>query len=110
VSDQEYYVEDNELQIYAKRFEGNISDCQPFTYKATKSDGSALPNFISFEPNSLMFRIKTSSVKNMGFYQVRLMGETEIYNDQLSKVYTTFNLEIKCQPQKITTGSQTIGR
>ncbi|CDW86250.1 ig family protein [Stylonychia lemnae] len=49
----------------------------PITYTSSLANGSPLPSFISFSSANIQYRIETENDKNIGVYNLKLIGQTQ---------------------------------
>ena len=51
-----------------------LSRCGPFTYTITKSNGAAVPSFLTFDPTTLLFNVDTSVLVLTTSYTIKVVG------------------------------------
>ena len=83
-----YQIEDSNLSITLPTLFSNYSFCnQNIEYITKLTDGSALPNFISFDAASTSFSIQTDNFTNAGNYTIKVqfysLNEPTVIDDML---------------------------
>lgn len=58
----------------------SLGFCLPFVYSAIQDDGTSLPSFITFSPESRTFTLKQSKAMIPGVYVIYLNGLLKQYN------------------------------